>query len=100
MPSMRVTVATRSFTWLTRSMPWRTARDTYSGNRAAPAEVAKKALHRVGAGTADFDVKALQLALESVQPFQGVPRYCSERSSSSSTASRGMFCWAIITVRW
>lgn len=39
MPSTLVTVATRSVTLLARSMPWRTARATYSGNSAAlPAE--------------------------------------------------------------
>ncbi len=41
MPSMSVTVATRLGRMSARSMPWRTARLTYSGKSAAELEVWK-----------------------------------------------------------
>ena len=83
MPSKRVTVAVMAGRMLSSSRPWRTTRDTNSGNSTEESVVWKNFSTQSDPAPFTRMSKRLSWRWKASRPSRAVPRYCSLGSSSS-----------------
>ena len=85
MPSTLVSAAVIRGRMLLSSMPWRTARATYSGKRTADSQVAKNLDTTSESMPLTLMSKRLSWRWKASRCSRGVPLYCSEGSHFSRT---------------